>query len=659
MSTIIAPRQLAASPSTGALLVANTSSSDEWLPIGTGTQFLGVVAGMPVWSNITASDLPSLAGDVTGPINSNTVAAIQGYPVANTAPTAGNLLAYNGSHWAPAAPLLPAAVNHALLYGTSGPAWSAGAAIGANEVVYFNSSQQPVGSSGLTFDGNGFGITAGSTSEAPLTINGIASQAANMLNVLNSSGLNLFAIGPTGSNVVATGTSGVGLYLRDANVLTSGTIMGAVSGAGYSTGTTFATSPSMQFVAEANWSSASAPGGIFFATIPTGSTTQGYVFRIRGNGDIETNGAESTLSTSQTAPFLYLGAMAGAPTGTPGGHAGQQPIVYDSTHNVLWGYTGTAWASVVGAGSSNQTLRFNGAVPTPNSTLTNDGNGIAINMGSASEAGLTINGIASATAPYANFVNSSAVQEYNFAVGGSITRYGNGIIDSVFNNGGVPNAGSVDLWRIVAGGAYTGSTNINAGSIGFFTDAAWSSTSVPLSFAVALVPTGTTGGRTNIFGIHSNGDVVLNSSGIAVSASATGGFTFLPNCAGQPTGSPAARTGSTATIYDTTNDVLWVNDGTRWTASFTSYAAAYASGATLGSETVANVTSGSSSVTITPQSSPPDGKLVTIIKADNGSGTVTVGSLRGITGGSYTISTQYHSCTIRATGGNWYYLYGN
>lgn len=66
------------------------------------------------------------------------------------------------------------------------------------------------------------------------------------------------------------------------------------------------------------------------------------------------------------------------------------------------------------------------------------------------------------------------------------------------------------------------------------------------------------------------------------------------------------------------------------------------------------VTSGPSSLTMTPQSSPSDGLEVTIIKADSGSGSVTVGSLRAVSGGSYTISGQYNSCTILAVGGYWY-----
>jgi hypothetical protein len=46
----------------------------------------------------------SLSGDVTGGQSSTAVAAIQGFPVSSVPPTSGQVLTYDGTKWAPAAP---------------------------------------------------------------------------------------------------------------------------------------------------------------------------------------------------------------------------------------------------------------------------------------------------------------------------------------------------------------------------------------------------------------------------------------------------------------------------------------------------------------------------------------------------------------------------
>jgi len=353
-------------------------------------------------------------------------------------------------------------------------------------------------------------------------------------------------------------------------------------------------------------------------------------------------GASGTVLTCNGSTAAWSAANTVPTAGTAG------RLLYDN---------GSA-AAYAAAGSSAQTLRFNGTTPTPTSVLTNDGAGIGINMGSTSEAGLTINGIASQTSDYLDILDSSSNAVFNVGYSTGITGRLSGGDVFAAQNLSTPSGGGTNLGRFMGGALASAGSFVNGGTLSFISDGAWSSSAAPTRAVITLATTSSLS-RASVWAAYSNRDIVNNANLAALSTSATAGFVFVPNMAGSPSGSPSSYTGNSATVFDTTNDVLWVNDGTRWTASFTSYAAAYASGGTLGSETVANVTSGSSALTIAPQSSPPDGKLVTIIKADNGSGTVTVGSLRGITAGAYTISTQYHSCTIRATGGNWYYLYGD
>ena len=53
--------------------------------------------------------------------------------------------------------------------------------------------------------------------------------------------------------------------------------------------------------------------------------------------------------------------------------------------------------------------------------------------------------------------------------------------------------------------------------------------------------------------------IVLGS--VALATNATDGFLYIPTCAGTPTGTPTAKTGRVALVYDTTNDQFWIYDG--------------------------------------------------------------------------------------------------
>jgi len=55
------------------------------------------------------------------------------------------------------------------------------------------------------------------------------------------------------------------------------------------------------------------------------------------------------------------------------------------------------------------------------------------------------------------------------------------------------------------------------------------------------------------------GNVVLGSAALATGA--TDGFLYIQTCAGAPSGAPTAFTGRDAVIYDTTNNKLWVYNG--------------------------------------------------------------------------------------------------
>lgn len=74
------------------------------------------------------------------------------------------------------------------------------------------------------------------------------------------------------------------------------------------------------------------------------------------------------------------------------------------------------------------------------------------------------------------------------------------------------------------------------------------------------------GGLANIAGAATlqstlavSGQVILNNSGSALATNATSGFTFLPSCAGTPTGVPASTpTGASPFVFDSTNSIFYV-----------------------------------------------------------------------------------------------------
>jgi hypothetical protein len=64
--------------------------------------------------------------------------------------------------------------------------------------------------------------------------------------------------------------------------------------------------------------------------------------------------------------------------------------------------------------------------------------------------------------------------------------------------------------------------------------------------------------------VGAQGSVLLNVTGSALATGATAGFTFIPSCAGTPTGTPTAHTGMTPYVHDSTNGILYAYSGGAW-----------------------------------------------------------------------------------------------
>jgi hypothetical protein len=61
--------------------------------------------------------------------------------------------------------------------------------------------------------------------------------------------------------------------------------------------------------------------------------------------------------------------------------------------------------------------------------------------------------------------------------------------------------------------------------------------------------------------ISPQGSVVVGDGANALATNATDGFLYIPTCAGTPTGTPTAKTGTVPIIFDTTNNKLYIYDG--------------------------------------------------------------------------------------------------
>lgn len=69
----------------------------------------------------------------------------------------------------------------------------------------------------------------------------------------------------------------------------------------------------------------------------------------------------------------------------------------------------------------------------------------------------------------------------------------------------------------------------------------------------------TTNTTAETFRITSQGSIVCGgNAGGAIATNATGGFLYLPSCAGTPTGTPTTFTGRNAFVYDTSANKIWV-----------------------------------------------------------------------------------------------------
>jgi hypothetical protein len=223
--------------------------------------------------------------------------------------------------------------------------------------------------------------------------------------------------------------------------------------------------------------------------------------------------------------------------------------------------------SMSAAGSTGQTLRMAGTVPTFNSVLTNDGSTIGITP-AASNIGLTINGVASAKGLYITGNNTPLVDLLNTAQN-CITATTTTALGAT---SGATIVAASDSAASTAGkkyGAYNWAKNISGtqtalGSFGLYSDGDNSGTNRD---AKVQLQVGTAGANslTVRHEWRANGDNVLIASGSENATNATGQFVFIGTCNGVPTGVPTnSYTGAIPIIIDRSNNRLYAYIGSAW-----------------------------------------------------------------------------------------------
>lgn len=160
-----------------------------------------------------------------------------------------------------------------------------------------------------------------------------------------------------------------------------------------------------------------------------------------------------------------------------------------------------------------------------------------------------------------NFVTSSFSYNNSIDLGGP---FGSGTVANIaFNlNGGFGGGG--DMIIIASFNVF------NTGDIGFAFQPPGSGGTVLedgnnglyLSTSTAK-PIYLTPNRTIYAKVMPNGSFVLQANG-ALATNATDGFTYIPTCAGTPTGTPTTQTGAVPLVYDTTNNQFWIYNGGAW-----------------------------------------------------------------------------------------------
>jgi hypothetical protein len=283
----------------------------------------------------------------------------------------------------------------------------------------------------------------------------------------------------------------------------------------------------------------------------TYSTANGLSVNKTGNTGAEAIGLNAgvNVTTGQSNALFGLSAGNALTTGNRnhfwGSFAGSNQAT--SSDNIAVGYSAMigSGTSANNTGTKNVSLGMNSLF-----VLTSGSNNICLGY----QAGQTIttgshNIILGVDADVADvtasnqFIAGSATSTINNVYFGKGVSHATPTAYTISGTGGSgTNIAGADLQ--LAGGPGTGSGA--GGSVALRTSTAGGSGSTANAAVTRLMCDGA-------------GNVVIGTAALATNA--TDGFLNIPSCAGTPTGAPTAYTGRSPIIYDTTNNKLWVYNG--------------------------------------------------------------------------------------------------
>lgn len=149
---------------------------------------------------------------------------------------------------------------------------------------------------------------------------------------------------------------------------------------------------------------------------------------------------------------------------------------------------------------------------------------------------------------------SSATTVFDAIYTGAQATNGGAIITAGADSGATMGSGN-RFGAIQFKGIRTGTTFNRSNSIDSIATEAWSSTAAG-SKMVFNTTQNTTLTRSVALTLDQDLSVIVGNAAIATNA--TGGFLYIPSCAGTPSGTPVTNTGRIPIVYDSTNNFLYI-----------------------------------------------------------------------------------------------------
>lgn len=155
-------------------------------------------------------------------------------------------------------------------------------------------------------------------------------------------------------------------------------------------------------------------------------------------------------------------------------------------------------------------------------------------------------------------VNTTMVR----AITGVANALGSGAFFQGAQNSGVACGADTRLGGFVFGGAVDSNGTLNnACSMAAHASENWSASACGSYMRFDTTLNGTNA-RAERMRIDNQGSVIIGTAALATSA--TGGFFFLPSCAGTPSGTPTSYTGRIPCLVDSSASKLWAYIGGAW-----------------------------------------------------------------------------------------------